>query len=156
MAQCMVCGAANATCTHRGYVAPQPPDLLDERSQYVARQTATQVVRMPKQYVRPGRGEAGYVTEEGVKVETFETPEYRNMVASQSGSGGDSGGGGGRGSMTNAQRRERLSTLGVTDVPNRATAAELDKMIADAESGQGGQGGGGTVQTEGEGEGGTS
>ena len=107
----------------------------------MARQTATETVRMPKQFVRPGRGKPGYKSAEGVKIETFETPEYRNASARE-GARGARGQGATPPTMTNAQRREKLDTLGVKDVPARASSAELDKLIADAEAGgNGGDGG---------------
>lgn len=127
MAQCQVCGARNGTCTHRGYVSPLPPDLLDERSQFVARQTTTETLRMPKQFVREGRGEAGYKTTEGVKLEEYETDEYRNMSAAQSGSTSSTSSS--TPSPTKADLLKRAEELGIEGVNQRTSNADLEAAI---------------------------
>lgn len=118
--RCPVCGAANAACVHKGYRPTFPPDLLDERSNFVARQTKTEIVRMPKQYVRPGRGTPGYKTQEGVKLETFETESFRQAAASAPNAK----------APTKAELRKQADELGVEGLTARSSNAEIAAAIA--------------------------
>jgi hypothetical protein len=71
MAKCLVCGRASATCTSSHYQPTLVPDLLNEGGPFVAK--TENVIRMPQQHVRSGRGTPGYKSTDEAKVEVYDT-----------------------------------------------------------------------------------
>lgn len=82
-AGCPVCGIAGKACLgHEPYRLPE--DNIDEGGLNVASKAVEgKIMRMPKQYVRPGRGVAGYTG----KVQVYDVKREKNptVVANPAG-----------------------------------------------------------------------
>lgn len=90
--------------------------------------TATETIRVPKQFVRAGRGTPGYKGGEGVKIEEYESEEYERAAGKAASKHSDPSG------PSKAELLARAAELGITDVSKRTSNADLTAKIAAAEA----------------------